>query len=126
MPRRLKNRPLTASRSDWLKSYLAVRAMPFPHSPELLQHIVMALLFRLKHKDPIGTRDLEILINDMAARERHFEHFQSWYNEENSWDKTKAVMDTMVRVLAGGRTSTRASHYQGILQRQKDIFFAGS
>ncbi len=123
MPRPTKARILTRTRHEWLECYLAVREMPFPHTDTLLLRIVQALLFRLMDKDPIGAKDLEILIHDMAAREHHFENFptSSAYDEPDAWSKTMRSMDEMVTMLAVGRTSTRDSHYQAILRRQKDV-----
>lgn len=123
MPRPIKARPLTASRSDWLESYLAVRHSPIPRHPGLLRSIVFSLLRRLRGMDPVGTRDLEILLHDLAAREHHRETFSLWYVEKPLADKVVKDMHTIVAMLAFGKSSSRSGHHQAVIRKQKDLLY---
>lgn len=122
MGRKTKARPLTKNREEWLECYSETRGWPIPKSAYILRKIVGALLLRFKTLDPAGSREIEILLQQMAAREWHLEHYPDRYKEEEGLEaKARAILAHEISQIAEFRTGTNPAHHRSTLCRQRDV-----
>ncbi len=123
MGRHTKSRPLTPNREEWLECFYETRGWPIPQTADILIEIVNALLFRFKALDPVGSREIEILLQQMAAREWHFHHYRARYEEDEGLErKTKALIAYEIEQIAQRRTARHPAHHRSTLCRQRDVF----
>lgn len=123
MGRNTKVRPLTARREEWLECYYKTRDWPIPQTADILREVVNALMFRFRSLDPSGAREIEILLQQMAAREWHFHHYRERYAEDQNFEqRTRDLMISEIHQIAERRTITHPAHHRSTLCRQRDVF----
>lgn len=122
MGRHTKTKPLTPRREEFLECYYSTRSWPVPRSAYILKKVVGALLLRFRTIDPAGSREIEILLQQMAAREWHLEHYPDRYKQEQGLEaKGRAKLAFEISQIAHFRTATNPAHHRSTLCRQRDV-----